>query len=172
MLSRSLQAPGPSRRDSHTRVEYVRDPTYTERLSRSCSGILFGWLILFGAVFLLYWNEGRAVAQYNTIQEGIGMCVSEGFLDEASAPAQAPLIHFTARLAPEQVRDEQFGVKVSAVTLERIVETYQWHEKQDRREYKVCSGQAWSSCTFVCLIDMVCPQVTREREEGESWCGL
>jgi hypothetical protein len=43
------------RSDSHTRTTFVRDASYGERVSRSCGGIIFGWILVAAAGFLLYW---------------------------------------------------------------------------------------------------------------------
>jgi hypothetical protein len=52
---------------------------------------------------------------------------------------KAFLVFCWGQLLPARVEDQEFGVAVDAVTLTRKVEMYQWHEKQDRREYKVYS---------------------------------
>lgn len=56
------------RKDSHTRVAYERDATYGERVSKSCGGILFGWLLLCGAVLLMFWYEAVRVQGNSTIK--------------------------------------------------------------------------------------------------------
>ncbi len=60
--------------------EYVEvaHESWFGRLRDSCMGIVFGLLFFVVGFPLLFWNEGRAVQTFKTLQEGAGSVVSIG----------------------------------------------------------------------------------------------
>ncbi len=99
-------------------------------------GILIG-LVLFIAGFpVLFWNEGRAVKRYKTLNEGAGVVIS---LPEARVLPEndGQLIHVFGRAATDEVvSDPEFEVAVNAIKLKRKVEMYQWKENKKRKTKK------------------------------------
>jgi hypothetical protein len=109
----------------------VTQKSWGSRLLESIKGVLVG-IVLFVAAFpVLFWNEGRAVRQAQSLEEGAAAVasVSAASVDQAN---QGKLVHMTGEATTtETLSDPDFAVSVPAIKLERRVEMYQW--KEDRR---------------------------------------
>lgn len=102
-----------------------------ERMGGAFGGIVFGIILTLVSFPLLFWNEGRAVERYQTLEEGAGavMSVDEGKVDPAF---EGKLVHLTGRAEVSgKLVDEEFGVSAPAIKLRREVAMYQWVEKKD-----------------------------------------
>ena len=110
------------------------------RVGGAFKAILFG-LVLFVVAFpLLFWNEGRAVKRYKTLQEGGGAVVSVTSVSVDPAN-EGKLIHVTGKADTDAtLTDPLFGVSANALTLSRIVEMYQWEEKSKSKTEKKIGG--------------------------------
>jgi hypothetical protein len=119
-------------------------------------GLPLGALIWGGAIVLLFWNEGKAIKTTRALQEGAAKVVS--IVADDLNPANANrLVHVQGRVdTGETLHDPLFRVSWKALRLRRLVEAYQWKERQHRREQKTPSGrrktvtsysyeQTWSS---------------------------
>lgn len=127
-----------------------------ERLGGAFGGIITGIVMTLISFVMLFWNEGRAVKRYQTLEEGAGNVISiaSGNLDPSF---DGKLVHMTGRAEVSgALEDSQFGVSAEAIKLDRAVEMYQWHEKkQTKTENKTGGGtekktvvtyeKAWSS---------------------------
>ncbi len=98
------------------------------RLGSSLGGILVGLILLAVGVWLLSWNEGRAVKRERALNEGAGVVqtVDASTID----PAQdGTLIHTTGDTSVAgSLTDNAWPVSVQALRLLRDVEMYQWRE--------------------------------------------
>ena len=124
------------------------DDTFTEVISESwfsrilgsLKGVLFGLLLIALAVFLVYWNEGRAVKTAKSLAEGKGAVVSV----EANAvnPAhEKKLIHVSGEATTSQtLHDPTFALAAQALRLTRKVEMYQWKETEKSETQKKLGG--------------------------------
>ena len=130
--------------------------TYTEvttqswgsRLSGSFKGILFGFVLMGVAAWLLFWNEGRSVRRARALTEGAGLVVSvaSGAVDPAN---EGRLVHLTGLAETFDVlRDDTFGVAVNAIHLEREVEMYQWREHESSSTEKKLGGSTETTSTY------------------------
>lgn len=110
------------------------------RMIGALFGIGFGMLLLLAGPMLLFWNEGRAVKTSAAIAEGASSAVHV----EASAIDSAKdgaLVHLNGVAQAEgELTDAPFGVKVSAIRLERTVEMYQWEQDTESRTEKKLGG--------------------------------
>ncbi|CAH1784094.1 unnamed protein product, partial [Owenia fusiformis] len=121
--------------DSYTRVSYRRNPNFFERVGNSCVGIVVGFLLITGAVFLLFWNEGRAVQTSKSLDEGLDNVVQLKTVDVAFEHNNGKLVYLSGSLKTSEIlRDDTYGVAVHAVKLKRNVEMYQWVEHEHKRE--------------------------------------
>jgi hypothetical protein len=105
-----------------------------QTLCGSCVGAALGILMLVGASALLWFNEASAVRTQQSL--------SEAHL--ALAQGSNGLIHLTGMLETgdkTHLSDEAFGVASQALTLERVVEVYQWHEKEHKSNRRVPDGK-------------------------------
>ena len=130
--------------------------TYTEvtrqswgsRLGGSFKGILFGLALLGIAVWLLFWNEGRAVRRARALTEGAGAVVSvaAGAVDPVN---EGRLVHVSGLAETFDVlRDEAFGLAVTAIHLERAVEVFQWRESHSGSTKKKLGGGTETTSTY------------------------
>jgi len=130
--------------------------TYTEvskqswfsRLGGAVKGILGGLLLIIVAFPLLFWNEGRAVKRYKTLQEGAGAVISVS-CDSVDQNNSGKLVHMTGLAQTEEMlTDPVFGVSRKAIKLRRSVEMYQWDEDAESRTKKKMGGGTETVTTY------------------------
>ncbi|WP_274628370.1 TMEM43 family protein [Arvimicrobium flavum] len=112
------------------------------RLKDSVIGVLVGLLLLAGMVFLLFWNEGRAVQTARSLAEGAGVVVSVT-ADSVDAANDDRLVHVSGSVTTDHTpADPTFAIAAEGLRLERRVEMYQWQEKsQSKTEDKLGGSQ-------------------------------
>lgn len=105
--------------------------SWFSRIGGALGGLLLGILLIPGAVWLLSWNEGHAVAVITALNEGSGAVVpvSAAAVDAAN---QGRLVHVSGPFVVRgTLTDADFAVQVSgAAQLVRTAETFQWIETQ------------------------------------------
>ena len=110
----------------------VTSESWFGRIGNSIKGILFGIILIPVAVFLLYWNESRAVTNEKSLKEGDAAVVSVS-ADAVSPTNNEKLIHVSGSwkrtILPVPVRDPMFAVSANALRLGRDVTMYQWKEE-------------------------------------------
>ena len=108
--------------DSFSEVTHT---SWGGRVKASFKGIVVGLIFFLGGFPLLFWNEGRAVQRYQTLEEGEGTVISVSS-DHVDPANQGHLIHISGITdAGDTLSDATFGVSRSAVHLKRTVEMYQ-----------------------------------------------
>jgi Transmembrane protein 43 len=128
------------------------ETTYTswfERIKGAFIGALFGVVLLIGCIWLLIWNEGRAIQTYRALSEGASQVVSIN--SAAVDPSNdGKLVHISGAVKSDQVpKDGQFGVIADgAVGLSRQVEMYQWVEKSESQTKKTLGGGEETTTTY------------------------
>jgi hypothetical protein len=106
----------------------VTSVSWFGRIKRSFGGLVVGLALIAGMVFLLFWNEGRAVQTARSLAEGSAAVVSVA-ADAADPANDGKLIHISGPLTAASVpADTEFGVSKESVRLVRKVEMYQWIE--------------------------------------------
>ena len=126
----------------------VTNESWFGRIGDSIKGVLFGLLLLVVACVVLFWNEGRAVREAQTIEEGRHSVVDA---DPATLnPAdEGKLVHVTGQAATgETLADAVFGVSAPAVKLRRSAEMYQWQEHKKERTEKKFGGGTQTVTTY------------------------
>lgn len=130
--------------------------SWFSRIGSAFGGILIGLIAVAVGVWLLGWNEGRAVKRERALNEGAG--VVQTVPVETIDPAhEGALIHMTGQTTvSDSLGDNAWPVSVQALRLFRDVEMYQWRETS-RSETRTRLGggqetvtvyeyeQAWSS---------------------------
>jgi hypothetical protein len=115
--------------------------SWFSRIGGALTGALIGLALLIGAVVLLFWNEGRSVATYQSLQEGLAAVVST---DAAKVdPAlEGKLVHIQSKVMPNtDAVDPETGVTApDAIGLVRNVEMYQWVETESTKTEKKLGG--------------------------------
>ncbi|XP_071082598.1 transmembrane protein 43-like [Haliotis cracherodii] len=122
--------------NSHTSTTYRRNPNFCERIGNSLVGIVVGFILIFVASWLLFWNEGRAVQTARSLEEGLSIVVPLQTTDVAFEGNNGKLVHLQGHLQTHKMLyDPVYHISVPAVKLRRSVEMYQWVEHETRREY-------------------------------------
>jgi hypothetical protein len=113
---------------------------YGKRVKDSIGGIVVGFLFFIGGFPLLWWNEGRAVKEMRSLEEGAGAVVAVA-RERVDAANEGKLVHVSGTVQPvAQLQDSDFGLSLSALGLKRRVEMYQWKEKRESKERKTLGG--------------------------------
>ncbi len=122
--------------------------SWLSRLGSSVKNVFFGFLLISISVILLFWNEGRTAATYQSLKEGASLVVSVSSetKDEAN---EGKLIHFSGLArTPSILTDIDFGVNESALKLKRTVEMYQWIEESDSKTVEKLGGGRDTTTTY------------------------
>lgn len=131
---------------SHTETTYT---SWFARIKSALIGALVGLALLIGCIWLLIWNEGRAIQTYRALSEGASQVIS---VDGAAVdPAnEGKLVHISGAVKSDQIpQDSQFGVTADgAVGLARQVEMYQWVEKSESQTKKTLGGGEETTTTY------------------------
>lgn len=126
----------------------VTSESWFSRLGGAIKGILIGIVLIIAALILLFWNEGRSVKEYETLQEGASSVVSVA--SDAVDPANVgKLIHTTGKADTKAVlSDPIFGVSANALQLRRVTEMYQWQETSQSETQKKLGGGEETKTTY------------------------
>jgi hypothetical protein len=115
---------------------------FFSRLAGSFVGLLLGPLLIIGAIWLLAWNEGRAVHALSGLGEASKSAVSpanDGKLVHVIGPA-------TATAA---VQDPDLGIKFSGqVAVARSAQMYAWEEKRQQTTHDNLGGGQTTTTTY------------------------
>ena len=115
--------------------------SWFSRIRGALTGALFGLALLIGAIVALFWNEGRSVATYQSLQEGLAAVVSTNAA-KVDPALEGKLIHIQSKVMPNaDVADPETGITgASAIGLVRHVEMYQWVETESTKTEKKLGG--------------------------------
>ncbi len=117
--------------------------SWFSRLGGALTGALVGLVLLIVAVVALFWNEGRSVATYKSLKEGLSIVVSTD-PTQIDPALEGKLVHIESDVVPAaDVVDAETGITASGVIgLVRNVEMYQWVEtKSSSTEKKLGGGE-------------------------------
>ncbi len=126
----------------------ITSESWFSRIGGAFKGILVGGLLFLLAFPLLFWNEGRAVKQRKSLEEGQSSVVSVS--SEKVDPANdGKTIHMSGKAATDEVlHDPVFGVEANAVKFKRVVEVYQWKENQEKSTKKKLGGKTETTTEY------------------------
>jgi hypothetical protein len=119
------------------------------RLKDSCACMCIGFLLFFCAFPLLFWNEGRAVDRYDTLDEGAAQTVSISAISIDPAN-EGKLVHLTADITSSglNLTDPLFGVSTKDLLFAREVEMYQWRETESTETRSKTGGTKETITTY------------------------
>ncbi len=123
--------------------------SWGSRLGGAFAGILVGLLLIPGACWLLFWNEGRAVATARALTEGAGSVVSVA-ADRPDPARERRLVHVTGPLTvAATLTDGDTGMSVQgAAGLSRQVEMFQWRESSSSSTSTNLGGSQTTQTTY------------------------
>lgn len=122
--------------------------SWFSRLGSSIKNVITGAVFILLAIYLMFWNENRAVQTYQSLQEGAG-AVQSITAESVDPNLDGSLVHF-AGLArtPDVLSDTEFGVSQEGLRLKRIVEVYQWIENSSSRTVEKLGGGTETTTTY------------------------
>jgi hypothetical protein len=118
------------------------------RIGRSFVGMLVGLALLLGAVVLLFWNEGRAVATAKSLREGAATVV-DAPSDHVDPANNSKLIHVTGDTAvADALEDPLFHISEPAIRLRRNIQVFEWKEKKETKSRDKIGGGKETTTTY------------------------
>lgn len=129
-------------------ITEVKTQGWMSRLGGAAKGVLVGGILFLLAFPLLWWNEGRAVQTYRSLQEGRGLVVSVK-VDPPDPAYDQKLVHVSGlATTDETLHDPVFGVSAQAIRLSREAETFQWVENQKSEKQTKLGGSEETVTTY------------------------
>jgi len=126
----------------------VTTTSWGSRIVGSFTGIIFGFLLFVAAFPLLWWNEGHSLHRIRTLDEGRNLVVGVA-PDKADPANNGKLIHVSAQASTDDIlQDALFGVRETALKLQRVVEVYEWKETQSTQTHKNLGGSETQETTY------------------------
>ena len=123
--------------------------SWTSRLGGAAKGVLVGLVIFLVSFPILFWNEGNCVKTAKALDEGEGACIPVESNAKVDPEMDGQLVHMTGRADTQDVlSDDQFGVSVTAIALERQTEMFQWREDSKTTEKKNLGGSVTKTTTY------------------------
>lgn len=108
---------------------------FQEEFQRSWLTCLIGFLVFCSGIYLLTWNEGRAVHHHHSLDETYKNAITLSPYDMLQPEYDGRVVHITGNLkVSEPLTEPDYGVSVQAVKLKRRVQMYQWVEEHSPRE--------------------------------------
>lgn len=122
---------------------------FFSRIMNSFVGILLGPVIIVLAIWLLGWNEGRAVEAIKGLGEAASVVV-EAPADAVSPANEGKLVHVVGKAeAAGPIQDSNLGIKFdNQVAVNRTVELYQWKEKKEEKTQDNTGGSQTTTTTY------------------------
>lgn len=123
--------------------------SWFSRLGGALTGAVFGLLLLIVSIVALFWNEGRAVATYKSLNEALSIVVTAD-AKQIDPALDGKLVHIESDVTPAaDVVDADTGITASGVIgLARNVEMYQWVETQSSATEKKLGGGEETVTTY------------------------
>lgn len=108
--------------------------TFLQEFERSWLTSLLGFLVFCGGVYLLTWNEGRAVHHHHSLEETYNNAISLNPFDKHKPEYDGRVVHIAGNLVVnEPLTEPEYGISIQAVQLKRRVQMYQWVEERSSR---------------------------------------
>lgn len=116
-------------------------------IGSSLGKALLGLVLFLGSFVVHWWNEGRAVDRYKTLEQGAKDVIATESYSTANA---GKLVYVSGDMQLKTpAMDKDFKVQASdAMKLVRQVEMYQWHEKKETKTRKNLGGEKVKETTY------------------------
>ncbi len=125
---------------SEDRFTEVTRQSWLSRIGGAIKGILLGLALFLLAFPLLFWNEGRSLTTFKSLQEG-GSAVVTVASDKVDPANAGRLIHLSGFADTKAtLTDSDFGISATALKLRRNSEMYQWKEESSSETSKKLGG--------------------------------
>ena len=113
----------------------IKTNSYSSRLWNSLKWVLFGFLLIFWSVYLLWWNEWRTIDVTQWLNQWQKITV-EGATSPVDSNLEWKLVYINGKASTNEVlKDDSFLIKQNAIKLHRVVEMYQWEEREETQRH-------------------------------------
>lgn len=123
----------------------VTEKSWRSRLRGVLSGLLLGFILIFGAIFLIFWNENFSLHLGPSLIE-----VRKTLISIPTTPINSKnngrVVYLTGLASThEKLQDPLLGLNLVAIGLIRKVEMYQWQEEPPLKNEKLYTyKKIWS----------------------------
>lgn len=127
---------------------------WLSRIGSSLVGVLIGMILLPCAIFLLSWNEGRAVTAATGLKRGLSTII-EVSADTVNQQNNSKLVYLNGTVSGATPAVDPWN-KLSAtglLRLQRKVEMYQWLEKETEAKINNVGGSQTTQKTYTYSLD-------------------
>ncbi|XP_065156546.1 transmembrane protein 43 homolog [Atheta coriaria] len=101
-----------------------------------------GAILTVGGIWLLIWNEGRAVHHGNSLDEAFNNVVPLNIYEPVQAELDGRLVHISGNLLiDEPLTEPEYTIAIQAVKLKRRVQMFQWVEERVLSNYADTDAQ-------------------------------
>lgn len=108
--------------------------TLVEEFQRSSVTSVIGLLMFFGSVWVLTWNEGRAVHHAFSLEEAYNNVISLNPFERIQPEYDGRLVHISGPLIVEEpLTEPNYDISIQSIKLKRRVQMYQWVEETSPR---------------------------------------
>jgi hypothetical protein len=131
--------------DTYTEVTHE---SWFARMGNSIAGVMVGLLLVVITIGFLFWNEGRSVHRYRTLDAAQARVVSIS-ADTLDPQYEGRLVHLSENATnAKPIKDPELGLSLTALRLQRVVEMYQWTEDKETRKRKKLGGGKVETTTY------------------------
>jgi len=122
---------------------------FGSRIMNSFVGLLLGPVLVIGAIWLLSWNEGRAVQAIRGLAEASSIMV-EAPAGSVNPANDGKLVHVVGQAtASTAVEDSDMSLSFDGqVAVDRSAEMYQWKEKKEEKTQDNTGGSQTTTTTY------------------------
>ncbi|KAG5896399.1 hypothetical protein JTB14_009604 [Gonioctena quinquepunctata] len=116
-----------------------------EEFQRSWLTSLIGIFLFLAGVWLLTWNEGRAVHHAHSLDETYNNAIILNAYETVDDSYDGKVVHISGNLVVQEPLTEfDYGISIQAVKLKRRVQMYQWVEERSPRDDDANGGAQYS----------------------------
>ncbi len=119
------------------------------RMKNAIVAVFIGILMIPGSIILMGWNEYRSVQTVRSLNDGLKMVHAEVDISKKNSDLDGTLIHFTETAkTDEELADADFGIRETAIRLERKIEMYQWKQHKESKSRTKVGGRKTTETTY------------------------
>ncbi|STX27645.1 Protein of uncharacterised function (DUF1625) [Legionella beliardensis] len=129
-------------------MQEVTVKSWGSRLKDAFAGILFGFVLIGVAIYLIFWNERHGFNMAQSLAE-----VKKTLISVPASPIDNKnnlrVVYLTGlATTTEQLKDSLLDIQLTAIALIRTVEMYQWQEEEKTRTEKQLGGSERTVKTY------------------------
>ena len=127
----------------------VTQTGFLSRIGNSIAGLFIGPILIIASIWLLSWNEGRAVQAIVGVGQA-GKMVVEATGGTVSPANEAKLVHVTAPVASSTaIKDDDLNLSFDGqAVVNRKAEMYEWKEKKTEKTHDNTGGSQTKETTY------------------------